>query len=221
MRYLIVALLVGTVTSVSGAQNEAILAETERYLACLDRVETEPEEAFEDALTWRMHGGGWPARHCEARALIASGDVSGGAAMLEALASETRPGSDEQMRVSQLFEAGNAWLDYGQPADARRAYDAGLALFPDDRGLLAGRARASADLEDWDALAADGDQLIALSPASADGWHFRAQARLEQGDLDGSEADMNEARQRAPEQIEILVLRGRIIEARRLAAAED
>jgi tetratricopeptide (TPR) repeat protein len=216
MRMLTLALLSGLAASPTLAQSTAAVGESERYLACLDRVATEPEEAFEDALTWRMHGGGWPARHCEARALIASGDVSGGAAMLEELAATTQAGLPDQLRVTQSFEAGDAWLDAGFPEDARRAFDVGLDLAPEDLGLLTGRARASAESESWSALEADADAIITLAPYLAEGWHYRALARLNQEDLDGAQADVQSARERAPERIDTLVLRGRIIEAMRL-----
>ena len=53
-------------------------------------------------------------------------------------------------------------------------------------------------------------------PAWYGPWRVRAQARLEMGNLDGAADDLAETLGRDNEDIDALVLRGRINEARRL-----
>jgi hypothetical protein len=173
MRFLSAACLLALTGSVALAQTSPIDVETERYLSCLERVETNHEAAFEDALSWRMEGGGWPAAHCEARALIALGDPANGAAMLEQLASVESNSQNAAIRVAMRVEAGQF--------------------------ECAGES----------------------TPGLADGWRLRALARLESGALAAARQDMETAREIEPENIDILVLRGRIIEAQRLAARQD
>lgn len=218
MRNLILAALIGTAGAPALAQSSAILEESQRYQDCIALIASDPENAFEDALAWRMQGGGWPARDCEARALIASGDAAGGASMLESLASMPRAGMPTELRIDQYRAAGDAWLMIFDADRARRAFDDGLELDGLNVPLLIGAARAAESATEWDVLLADADTLVAQAPYAAEGWYFRSLARLETGDVSGADTDMQAALERAPERIETLVLRGRINEAKRLAS---
>lgn len=221
MRLLLSACLIAVTGSAAWAQSSAIEIETDRYLSCLERVDADHDAAFEDALAWRMEGGGWPAAHCEARALIALGDVSNGATMLEEQAGSDALIHDGSIRVSMLVEAGEAWLMIRRNEDAARAFAAALELAPNDAGALLGQAETSLALGAWDAAQAAATASIEQDPQMAGGWRLRALARLETGALDAAWQDMETARGIEPDNIDILVLRGRINEARRLAARED
>jgi len=203
------------------AQAEAIEIETARYLACLERVETEQDQAFEDALAWRMEGGGWPAAHCEALALIALGDISGGAVTLEELAATSTGGRDALIRSEMLVEAGKAWLRIEQSAAAQRAFTAALELAPVDLDALLGQAQSALALGEWRLAETAASATIAQTPDLAEAWRLRAAARLESGALDTAWQDMETARQIEPDNIDILVLRGRVNEARRLGALDN
>tara|TARA_R110002126_G_scaffold284821_2_gene434767 strand:+ start:2996 stop:3664 length:669 start_codon:yes stop_codon:yes gene_type:complete len=221
MRVFLSACLLTLAISPAHAQTPAIEIETARYLDCLDRVETEQDQAFEDALSWRMEGGGWPAAHCEARALVALGDVMAGASTLEELANTEAGGRDRSIRTAMLVEAGKAWLTVERSEDAQRAFQSALDLVPDDLDALLGEARTGLALEDWALAQTAAAAAIAQAPDLAEAWRLRAAARLETGTLDGAWQDMETAREIAPDNIEILVLRGRINEARRLAALSE
>jgi len=200
------------------AQTRAVEIETARYQACLDRLESDAANAFEDAMSWRMEGGGWPARHCEARALIALDDVAEAALMLQALAETGRFGpQDVAMRSSFWREAGDAWLQIEQGENALRAYQAGLALAPTDMDLMLGQAGALSALQNWSDLRDMANQLIDQAPYLAIGWRWRALAHLEMGALDHARSDILSAMERAPDDIDVLVLRGRILDALRNA----
>ncbi|WP_417484548.1 tetratricopeptide repeat protein [Maricaulis salignorans] len=218
MRVFLSACLLTLAISAAHAQTPAIEIETARYLDCLERVEREQDQAFEDALAWRMEGGGWPAAHCEALALIALGDTTGGALSLEELAGTTDGGRGPVIRSAMLVDAGKAWLTIGRSEDAQRAFAAALELNPDDQDALLGQASAALALGDWPLAGDAATAVIGQAPDLAAAWRLRAAARLETGALDDAWQDMEMAREIAPDNIEILVLRGRINEARRLVA---
>ena len=196
------------------AQSDYEAADRARYTACLDRVETDPENAYEDALAWRYESGGWPARHCEARALIALGETEEGAARLEAVASAPDT-TDQWAKVLLFAEAGEAWRVSGMPAESRRAYTEALEYNNESAPLWLGRARGALDQDMWAAAEADASAAIRQDSGLGEAYTLRAEARLELGDLDGAWRDMEQARQINPADIEALLVRGRINEARR------
>lgn len=209
--------LAGAAALAFAASGHAQLRDTERYEACLEQIEHDADMAYEDALAWRFDGGGWPARHCVARALIALGEEEEGAFRLQALA-EAPDGGPTSMKVVFLAEAGEAWMVAGHPSEARRAYSRGVELSPQSAPLWLGRARAAAALGEWAAVEADAAQVIAHEPGNYDGWRTRAEARLELGDLAAAERDMERALELAQsddETVAVLLIRGHINEARR------
>ncbi|WP_300543801.1 tetratricopeptide repeat protein [Maricaulis sp.] len=216
MRILSVLLTLACLTPSGFAQGEARQAERMRYQACIARTGEDPGAALQEAQTWRIEGGGWPAEVCEAQAFIALGDHAVGAAILEELAGERRPGMVAEERVDFLTLAAESRAAIGETGRALANYDAALAIDPSAILTRAGRAGLNRDLEDWPALGRDAEDLVRRVPGLATGWYLRGVFRLETGDLDGAWADMQAARERAPDRIDILVLRGRINEARRL-----
>ena len=189
----------------------------DRYEACLSGVEANPDAAYEEALAWRFEGGGWPARHCVARALIALGEEAEGAFRLQALA-EAPDGGPAAMKVLYLAEAGEAWMSSGHPEEARRVYSRAVEFSPQSAPLWLGRARAAAEMGEWAAVEADAAQAISHEPQNFEGWRTRAQARLELCDLDAAEADMQRALSLTTtdeETVSVLLIRGHINEAQR------
>ncbi len=189
----------------------------ERYEACLNGIEANADAAYEDALAWRFEGGGWPSRHCVARALIALGEEEEGAFRLQALA-EAPDGGPDVMKVLYLAEAGEAWMSAGHPGEARRVYARALDFSPQSAPLWLGRARAAAELGEWAAVEADAAQAISHEPQNFDAWRTRAEARYRLGDLDSAESDLQRALELAStdeETVAALLIRGHISEARR------
>ncbi|MEE2565248.1 tetratricopeptide repeat protein [Hyphobacterium marinum] len=216
MRVFLFVAGLGLIASAAEAQTSSYEAvERARYEACLQRVETDPENAYEDALAWKYDGGGWPALHCEARALVTLGEEEEGARRMEAMGMASDGGTDA-MRVLVLAEAGEAFLLANAPEEARRAYTNALSFNENSAPLWMGRARAALVQEMWTAAEADATAAISHNAGLAEAWRTRAEARLELGRLDGAESDMNRARELDPADIETLVIRGRILEARRL-----
>jgi tetratricopeptide (TPR) repeat protein len=214
MKRIVIAAAMGAAfASFASAQSD----DQARYEACLRGVEADPDMAYEEALAWRFEGGGWPARHCVARALIALGQEEEGAFRLQALA-EAPDGGPTAMKVLYLAEAGEAWMSAGHPEEAHRVYGRALEMSPQSAPLWLGRARAAAGMGEWATVEASAAQAISQDPGNYEGWRARAEARLELGDLPAAESDMRRALELAQtdeEAVSVLLIRGRINEARR------
>ena len=191
-----------------------------RLQACITKIDAAPMEAYEDGLVWRSQSGGAFAEQCIALAKIANGDVSGGASRLASLASAPDAGDSEQ-RALLLAKAANAWLMIEDFDPALRALNAALTLKPVEVDLLIDRARAFAGLVQWQK--AQDDLTLALSkrPREALIFRLRAETYLRLGNYGAAEQDVVQALRLAPSDIDTYVMRGRVIEARRLGRAPD
>jgi tetratricopeptide (TPR) repeat protein len=72
-------------------------------------------------------------------------------------------------------------------------------------------------LEQWTQAVPDLDAALESSPGFGTAHYLRAEARLNTGDLDMALADVKAAMQAKPDNIDTLVLRGRVREAIRLS----
>ena len=220
-RFLLPAtLLPAVLLAPASAQNTARAEERMRYQACIAQSGEDPAAALDEAQTWRIEGGGWPAEICEAHAFIGLGDFAMAAAILEELAGERQAGMVDAERVDFFTLAGETRARAGNVEAALEDYAAALDIDPYSVPTLTLRGRLHRSEENWGGLERDAQRLIDLVPESAEGWYLRSLYHLNTGDLDAAETDMAAARERAPERIEILVLRGDINEARRQAAAD-
>ncbi|MCG8441137.1 MAG: hypothetical protein MI723_04935 [Caulobacterales bacterium] len=215
------SMIVALCASLAGAASAQVpdwdRLDRDRYDQCLDRVTADPEAAYEDALIWRGEGGGVPARHCVAMALLQLGHTAEAAARLEAAA--TAPdGGDSLQRKEILLQAGNAWMIAQAPADAERAFTQGLAFKPGDPDLLIERARAHVEQDRLEAADRDLSDALISRPRDVRALRLRADTRLALGRLEGAESDIAQAVRLAPEDIETLVMRGKVREAVRVAA---
>lgn len=190
--------------------------EATRLDTCIARIDKNPEEAYEDALAWSFEGNRPGARQCVALSLIALGQEAEGAARLEELANATDGGTLEQ-RALYLTQAGNAWLVAGAAEAAIVTLTNALKIIPDDPNLLVDRATAHIMLEQWPEAISDLDAALQSSPGFGTAHHLRAEARLNKGDLDLALADVKAAMAAEPDNIDTLVLRGRVREAIRLS----
>ncbi|MEM1106079.1 MAG: tetratricopeptide repeat protein [Pseudomonadota bacterium] len=195
----------------------AVKAEEDRRLAaCLDLVQTDPEQAYENGLSWLSDGGRPGARHCTALALIALGHPGEGAARLEDLANAP-DGGDVATRRSYLGQAGNAWLLAGAPEAALVALDNALKLGPGNPALRLDRALALVSMERTAEAISALDRLETDGALTAEGYGLRARAHVELEQYDAALRDVAVARRTLPEDIDLLVLRGEIREAQRLS----
>ncbi|WP_373009653.1 hypothetical protein [Hyphomonas sp.] len=190
--------------------------EATRLDTCIARIDEDPEEAYEDALAWSFEGNRPGSRQCVALSLIALGQEAEGAARLEELANATDGGTLEK-RALYLTQAGNAWLVAGAPEAAILTITNALKIIPNDPDLLVDRASAHILLEQWTQAISDLDAALESAPGFGTAHHLRAEARLNTGDLDMALADVKAAMQAEPDNIDTLVLRGRVREAIRLS----
>ncbi|VXC89357.1 conserved hypothetical protein [Oceanicaulis sp. 350] len=189
-------------------------SDQDRLETCLSAIQDDAEDAYEDALTWRHQGGGWPAEHCVSLALIALGQEAPGALRLREAALDAEMASDPS-RAIMLGQSGDAFLAAEEYDQALISFTAGLDFAPDDAGLLSGLARTHLALEDFAAAEDAASRALSRSDASPSLWRLRAEARLGLQAYDEALSDIETARALAPDDIDILVLRGRIIDARR------
>jgi len=178
-----------------------------QYQACVALTQKAPEDALESALAWRDLGGGAPAKHCVALALVAMRQYPDAADRLEQLAAEMKTASPG-LRAQVLDQAGNAWLLANQPDMAKRAFSAGLDLRPEDIDLLIDRARASAGGKDFAAAVKDLDLALSLDPTRADALAFRGSARRQLGNSAGALEDVETALAIDGNQVDALLERG-------------
>jgi tetratricopeptide (TPR) repeat protein len=187
----------------------------QRHETCLALISQDAETAYEEALAWRHQGGGWPSEHCVSLALIALGHAEPGALRLRA-AAEGAVTATDMSRAIMFGQAGDGFLQAESPDHALAAFQRGLDFAPGDAGLKRGVAQAALALEDpatAESAAGDAAGAAQTAAARAEALRLRAEARLALGALETALADVEAARSDQPEDIEILLLRGRINEA--------
>lgn len=208
-RIVLAALIAGVLPSATFASQDE-----DRYRACLDRVSSNATAAYEDAMIWRAQGGGWAADHCAGLAQIAEGWSATGAARLRATAEGATAASD-MSRAILFGQAADGFIRARQFEAAARAFARGLDFAPGDAGLARGLADAAYASGDLAGTVSAADAALALNPGEPGALGVRAAARLELGEFDAAATDLNQALESDPENVELLVLRGRLNEARR------
>lgn len=162
----------------------------DEYATCMAQARSEPKAAFEQARAWALQGGGEPARHCAAVALIGLGRYVEAAQRLEQLAGEMSADQTD-LRSNILAQAAQAWLLSGEAERARNVLTEALRISPKDVELLVDRSIALAtDGHFWEAVD-DLNKALDLVPDRADILILRASAYrlLEAPDLAGDDLD--------------------------------
>jgi len=187
------------------------------YKACIKLTKREPELAFGSALSWRDQGGGFPARHCAALALIEMKKYHLAAPRLEKLAEEMRAtGSD--FVIPTLSQAANTWLLAENYARANAVATAALEIEPDNVELLVDRSRILAQAENYQEAFNDLDKVLRLDPTHTDALTFRAAALRQLGNNKRAMEDVELALSLHPDLIDALIERGIL---HRLAGNKD
>lgn len=215
MRSFLIAATFLSCAPVAFAQDEG-----QKLQACYDRIDRDPEGAYQDGLTWLSLGNRPAARHCTALALIALGQEAEGAARLEQLANAPDAGGIDARGV-YLAQSGNAWLLAGMPDEAIVTLTNAMKLRPSDGELYKDRARAHVLKKQWTDASKDLDTAIIMSAGDAEAYRMRGMARLKLNRLAEAWADVDAAMKLAPTDVKVLVLRGDVREAMRLQGMED
>ena len=151
----------------------------DQYQKCLDLIVVDASEAFEAGSVWRDQGGGAPARHCIALALMELGHYGEGATRLEKLASDPGAGSTS-LRMQILSQAGNGWLLEGQARRAIAAFSSGINLGKEDKRvatttLMFDRARSYSLIDQWGPAFQDLTEVLAINPRNLSALILRMQ----------------------------------------------
>ncbi|MZR29922.1 tetratricopeptide repeat protein [Sneathiella litorea] len=198
-------------TLAAGAMDGVRTQESE-YEACLTLTRREPEKAFESALAWRDSGGGFPARHCVALALVAMKKYDHAALTLEELA-EDMQGAGSELLVPVLTQAANVWLLADEYDRANAVATTGLEIDPENINLLVDRSRILAKVGDYKGAFDDLDLALKLDPARSDALTFRAAAWRHLGDNARALEDVELALSLEPDLPDALIERGILYEA--------
>lgn len=215
MRILLIPLLLLATAPAAFAQTEQ-----ERLEHCIDQIDKDAEVAYQDGLTWMAKGNRPAARHCTALALIALGQEAEGAARLEELANAPDAGGLEERGI-YLAQSGNAWLLADMPDAAIVTLTNALKLRPDDGELYKDRARAYLQLGKWEEAGFDLDAAIQRSAGNAEAYRLRGYVLLKSNRLADAWKDVETAMRLAPKDVDVLVLRGDVREAMRVAGMDD
>ncbi|MBI3445335.1 MAG: hypothetical protein HY055_08215 [Magnetospirillum sp.] len=191
------------------------------YRSCLTLARQKPEEGWEEAIAWHSLGGGEPARHCAAVALIGLGKYEEAARRLEALAGQSR--REEALRAEMLAQAGQAWLLAGMPQKALAAQDTALKLLPGQPDLLLDKAVTLANVNHYDEVVGVLDALLRAQPNRIEAMVLRASAYRYLDKLDLAKDDIARALILDANYADALLERGiiRRLEGSTIGARED
>jgi len=146
-----------------------------RYDDCVALAARDPARALDEATAWGPDGGGAPARHCQALALIGLGRFGDAAAVLDELAAASAEAPADH-RALLYAQTGNAWLLADQADRAEAAFDGALALVPATPTILIDRARARAEQENYWEAVDDLGAALDIDPERTEAYVLRAAA---------------------------------------------
>jgi len=189
------------------AVEDRVIVPDNRYDDCINAIAENPDLAFENAMIWRDQGGGAPAEHCVANALLALGYAGEAAVRFDALAREAASGPPEE-RAELLMQSGEAWLLVRRGDLAEAAFSAALTQAPRNPQVWAARARARAMEEEWAEAETDLDAAITFDNAQAEFYVLRSAARKAQGKTAAARTDIDTALRLNPDSPDALAERG-------------
>ena len=194
------------------------------YDLCLDLARVRPDKGIELAGKWIALGGGDPAKHCQAIALVGLKAYGEAASRLETLAAQSR--AEAGIRAGMLAQAGQAWLLKGEPTRAYAAVTAALGIVPlktsQHAALLVDRAVTLAEGEKYQDAITDLNAALEIESENADALAFRASAHRHMDAIDAALIDAEHAVKVDSKNVTALLERGAIYRAKnRLAEARQ
>ncbi|WP_431285284.1 tetratricopeptide repeat protein [Humitalea sp. 24SJ18S-53] len=180
------------------------LSDDPEYDRCLAMLANDPQGAFAMSEAWA--GGGEPARHCGALALLALGEAERAAPRLEEVGRRSQAGAFA--RAAVFGQAAQAWMIAGAPQRAYGAVTIALSLSPDDADLLLDRAVASGVLGRHMEAIADLNQALSMDADRVDALVLRAAEWRQMDRIDNAQADIARALSLDADNAEALLERG-------------
>ena len=188
----------------TGAQE----SEAAKYDHCMSMIERNPEAAFDEAIAWRDLGGGAPARHCAAAALLLLGYFQESATRFEELAQD--PLLDPALKPMILCQAAEGWLGEGNTERAYAALTSGIKLQDSNPDLWLDRGIVLAEMGLLDEAVDDLSRAIVLDPGDPAGWLLRGSAYRLMEDYDAADTDIAEALRLDPSDLGAYLERGNL-----------
>jgi tetratricopeptide (TPR) repeat protein len=184
-------------------------ADAASYERCMTLARTDPAAGRKQAQEWQRKGGGHPADHCLAVALIGLRQYKDAAGRLEALG-QAMVRAPESLRAEVFIQAWQAWMLAGDPVRADAVADLALQLQLDDPDLLLDRAEAAGAAGLYDKAVADLDRVLTADPSRVEALIYRAAAHRALERLDPALDDISQALTLAPGSVPALLERGNI-----------
>ncbi|MFZ5790085.1 MAG: hypothetical protein ACOY3L_05240 [Pseudomonadota bacterium] len=214
---LLAALWLAVAHRPAGAQETSFpennFEEAKQYAACMELARIRPQDAYDSSGTWLAQGGGPPAEHCRAVALIGLNRFTEAAQLLESTAAKLAGTDSSRALAARLYDqAGQTWLMENDAAQAVAASNAAVGLEPKDPDMLVDRAMALGAAERWWDAIDDLNRANELAPKRADILVLRASAYRNVDSPEMAMADVAQALTLDPNNAEGLLERG-ILEA--------
>tara|TARA_R110001583_G_C5659503_1_gene409503 strand:+ start:2747 stop:3703 length:957 start_codon:yes stop_codon:yes gene_type:complete len=185
-----------TQSNSGGAQSEA----AHQYTACLKLARLKPQDAYDSANQWAALGGGEPAQHCAAVALIGLGDYTKAATQLDNLADNSSSSPD--IVAGFLGQAGQAWTMVNNLQFAWRDQTRALKLIDKDPSLWIDRAVTLGMAgQFWESID-DLNKALDLDPKNVDALVYRGSAWRALETYDLARADINRALELQPDHLQ-------------------
>jgi tetratricopeptide (TPR) repeat protein len=181
--------------------------------ACAALVQTAPEKAVALANEWLLKGGGIKARQCLGLAYAKAGRWAAAATAFEQAASEAESRKDASL-ADLWVQAGNARLAAGDLPNARKAFDAALAI-PTLKAELRGevhldRARTAVAAGDLASARKDIDEGLKLVPGDPFAWYLSSALALREERVGRAKEDIARAVSLAPDHADVLLQAGTV-----------
>lgn len=203
------ALAIAMVGLMSPAFAQSVVTiEQQEYTGCMQQTRIDPDAAFERALQWQDIGGGLPAKHCAATALMALEHFEQAAQRFEEMARLMPSDATDGLVADVLAHAGIAWFEAGDLDQAFAMQSAALELTPDAAPILVDRAMVLAQLNQFKEAISDLNRAIEAAPDDPVPFSMRASAFRFLGSNDLALADAERAMQLDPSHPEALLERG-------------
>jgi len=204
----LVAVLLVTLAAAPTARADQFDAQREqKYEDCMAQAQRTPVDGYETALAWVGQGGGDPARHCAAVALIGLGKYQDAATQLESIAADMAT-KNPPLAAEAFAQAGQAWTSANQLAKALAVQAAAIKLAPDDVDLLIDRAFTQRALNEFAKALDDLNKAATLDSKRADVLTYRASTYRFLNRLPEARADADAAVTLDPKNAEALLERG-------------
>jgi tetratricopeptide (TPR) repeat protein len=206
-RHLVVSFAMAWAATAAASGIGANWVKNPDYQTCFKSARDNPKEGHRFASFWRDNGGGPPAEHCHALAMLGLGYYQEAAQRFELLA-ERFVAEDPALAVELHGQAASAWSLAAKPERAHAAQSAAIKLRPDDVDLLIDRSVTQVTVGAfWDAVD-DLNRAIDLAPTRADVLALRASAYRRLETLDLAEDDIARALALDPHHPDALLERG-------------